>query len=401
MDTDPLTFAKRVLGSLPPEELLRSGMRPRPSSVARGEARSAGETALREGRVGVIMLAGGLATRMGAAHRLGLPIGPVTDRTLLELQLHKIAAVTTSYGTTIPVVLVTSEATKACTERLLVQYRFGGMNPDHFRMAVQPCLPVLDADGAPARDEVGAPIVAPGGHGSTLSALRDAQALDWLKSAGVDQVFCFQYPNAMEVLCDPDLIGTQELAKHDVTIKALPASDTGGRVGRLAVRASGGLHVVEYHRIEADPSLAWVTNNPVNAGTYVWRLTFLERCIADGITLPWRAVPHRPPNDDRELWKAEQFIFDLLAHADRAGFVLVRAADHYAIIKHRLGNDSLESAREALRHAYCRWLTAAGAVTDEADPNVEIDPRFALGSEDLAKKIEPGFRYSNGLVLLP
>lgn len=401
MDPTALMQVREALDTPPPEELLRTGERPEPTTVAPADARAAGETALAEGRVGVIMLAGGLATRMGGAHRLELPIGPVTERTLLELHLHKIAAVTARYRTTIPVVMVTSEVTAAYTKGLLAQHRFGGLSPDHFRIAVQPCLPVVDAGGAPASDEAGAPMTAPAGHGSTLSALKDSEAVVWLRAAGVDHAFCFQYPNAMEVICDPDLIGTHEVAKLDATLKAMPALEAGGRVGRLGLAASGGLRVVEYHRIEADPLLAWTRENPVNLGTYVWSLSFLDRCIADRITLPRRIVRHCLAHDERELWKAEQFIFDLLEHADRVGFVLVGAADHYAIIKHMRGGDSLESARNALRHAYRRWLTAAGAVTDETDPTVEIDPRFALGPEDLAAKIEPGFRYGDGLVLCP
>jgi UDP-N-acetylglucosamine pyrophosphorylase len=258
---------------------------------------------------------------------------------------------------------------------------------------------VVDAGRAPASDVSGAPITAPAGHGSTFSALKESESLAWLRAAGAEHAFCFQHPNVMEVMCDPDLIGTHELAKHDATLKALPSLEAGGRVGRLGIAASGGLRVVEYNRIEADPSLAWTRKNPANLGTYVFSLAFLERCIADKVTLPWRTVRHCPAHDNRVLWKVEQFIFDLLEYSDRAGFVLVGAADHYSIIKHRTGSDSLESAHKALCRAYRRWLTVAGAVTEEADPTVEIDPRFALGPEDLASKIVPGFRYGDGLVL--
>jgi len=401
MKSTSLMLVRAALETPPPEEHLRIGVQPEPTMVPTADARAAGETALSEGRVGVIMLAGGLATRMGGTHRLELHIGPVTERTLLEFQLHKIAAVTASYGTTIPVVVVSSEVSIAYTKGLLRRYRFGGLPPDHFRIAVQPCLPVVDAEGAPASDETGAPMTAPAGHGSTLSALKDSGAVAWLKAAGVEHAFCFQYPNVMEVICDPYLIGTHEVARLDATLKAIPAPEARGRMGRLGMAASGGLRIVEYHRIEADPSLVWIRENPASLGTYVWRLSFLERCIADAITLPRRTVRHCLAHDDRELWKIEQFIFDLLEHSDRVGFVLVGSDDHYAIIKHQNGSDSLESARKALCHAYRRWLTEAGAVTDAADPTVEIDPRFALGPEDLAAKIKPGFHYSDGLVLRP
>jgi UDP-N-acetylglucosamine/UDP-N-acetylgalactosamine diphosphorylase len=325
----------------------------------------------------------------------------VSKRTLLEFQLQKIAAVTAKYNTTIPVVVVTSEATTALTKELLEQYHYGGLSPDRFCIAVQPSLPVIGTDGAPSSNSDGTPMTAPAGHGSTLSALKNSEAIAWLKASGVEHVFCFQYPNVMEVMCDPELIGTHVIAKLDATLKATPASETEGRVGRLVITASGDLHVIEYYRFDTDPSLEWARNNPVNLGTYVWDLSFLERCVANKIVLPWHAVRHRLAHDSRELWKAEQFIFDLLEHTDRAGFMLVGSTDHYAIVKHREGNDSLESARKALSHAYCRWLTTAGAVTEEADPAIEIDPRFALGPNDLAAKIAPGFRYGDGLILNP
>lgn len=399
MDSTSVALVRDALQTPPQEEPLCAGAQPEPVEVPPEQARNAGETALAEGKVGIIMLAGGLATRLGGGYRLDLPIGPVTNRTLLELQLLKIAAVTAKYGTSIPVIVVTSEATTAYTKRLLETYRFGYLPADRFLIAVQPSLPVVDACGVLVSGEAGAPMMAPAGHGSILSALKGSMALAWLKAAGVEHTFCFQYPNVMEVMCDPDLIGTHEVAKLDATLKAMPASEAGGRVGRLAIAASGGLRVVEYYRIDADPPLAWARKNPVNLATYVWSLSFLERCIADRIALPRRAVRHRLARDGRTLWKAEQFIFDLLEHAERTGFVLVGAADHYAVIKHRTGSDSLESARKALCLTYRRWLTAAGAVTDGVDPAVEIDPRFALGPEDLAAKIKPGFHYGDGLVL--
>ena len=76
------------------------------------EARAAGEKALRDGKVAVIVVAGGQGSRLGFPHPKGMyKIGPVSDRTLFEVHADRIVAASQRYGAAIPLYLMTSPAT--------------------------------------------------------------------------------------------------------------------------------------------------------------------------------------------------------------------------------------------------------------------------------------------------
>ena len=75
-------------------------------------AQSAGERLLAEGRVAVFLVAGGQGTRLGFPHPKGcFPIGPVTDRSLFEIQAQKIRGLAHRAGRALPWYVMTSEAT--------------------------------------------------------------------------------------------------------------------------------------------------------------------------------------------------------------------------------------------------------------------------------------------------
>ncbi len=84
------------------------------------QAREQGEAALRAGKLGMILVAGGQGTRLGFDRPKGMfEIGPLSRRTLFEFHADRLAAVAKRYGVTIPLYIMTSPATHAETEAYL------------------------------------------------------------------------------------------------------------------------------------------------------------------------------------------------------------------------------------------------------------------------------------------
>ena len=74
------------------------------------------------GRVAVLVVAGGLATRLGFAGPKGLfPFGPITDRTLFELQAQKLRRVRERCGKPVPWYVMTSPETDAPTRAFFAE----------------------------------------------------------------------------------------------------------------------------------------------------------------------------------------------------------------------------------------------------------------------------------------
>lgn len=91
--------------------------------------------------------------------------------------------------------------------------------------------------------------------------------------------------------------------------------------------------------------------------------------------------------------KLETFVFDALPLA-RGGVVLeVDRAEEFSPVKNATGVDSLESSRRDQTLRACRWLKRAGVAVpknEDGSPAITlgIDPRFALDSEALSKRVD-------------
>jgi UDP-N-acetylglucosamine/UDP-N-acetylgalactosamine diphosphorylase len=80
--------------------------------------------------------------------------------------------------------------------------------------------------------------------------------------------------------------------------------------------------------------------------------------------------------------KLERFLFDALPAARSVALVEVARDDEYAPVKNAEGNDSPQTAREALDAVARRWLDAGG-IEVPADQWVEVDHSRIDGEEDV------------------
>ena len=81
-------------------------------------ARRIGEEALRSGKVGMILVAGGQGTRLGFDQPKGMfPIGPISNRTLFQMHIDRLRAVMRRYNVSIPLYIMTSPATDRAARR--------------------------------------------------------------------------------------------------------------------------------------------------------------------------------------------------------------------------------------------------------------------------------------------
>jgi UDP-N-acetylglucosamine/UDP-N-acetylgalactosamine diphosphorylase len=361
----------------------------------------AGRAALEAGRVAVLMVAGGLSTRMGSDRLRGeMSIGPVTNRSIFQLHAETLAALRSRYRARIPYLIMTSAQVHDATVEYFQRHEYFGLDQKDIRFFQQLSLPVLDRVGSPISSHRGCWVTAPIGHGGMLAGFSRDHLVDWLRERSVELVFYFQYPNVLERICDPLLLGAHICGGYEATTKGLMTVIKREKVGRIISSEESELSrikIIEYHDIERLDAYERFISMPANAGTHVWSLEFIEKCISDGITLPYRLVRHRQPGSDQELWKAEQMVFDLLPYARNTGYYEVDRSREYAVVKNAAGTDSLATARALLSNVYHSWLCSAGAVGDPQSP-VEISPFFALDEAEVKQKVPRGFVYDKDSV---
>jgi UDP-N-acetylglucosamine/UDP-N-acetylgalactosamine diphosphorylase len=363
---------------------------------------AAGAAALRAGEVGVVIAAGGQATRLGADGPKGcVEIGPVTRRTLFQIHAEKVLATGRRHGVDVPLYVMTGPHNHAETEAFFAEHANFGLPA--VRCFTQGRLPAVDGQtGRILLAEPGRLALSPDGHGGAFRALARAGALADMRARGVRTVFYLQVDNPLVDVCSPAFIGIHRRTGAEMSSKVVPKEDPAERVG-VVVSQDGRTRVVEYSDLPADAAGRRAADGglELRAGSiavHVIEVDFAERLAGSG-GLPFhRALKVVPFVDDvgraveplaANAVKFEQFIFDALPLAARTATVETDRRAEFAPLKNAAGADSEATVRRALSNLYADWLSAAGvdvprAIDGSAAVPVEISPLRALGPDDLA-----------------
>ena len=369
------------------------------------QARECGEQAIRDGKIGMILVAGGQGTRLGFDLPKGMfRIGPVSNRSLFAMHVDSLRGAMRRYATSIPMYLMTSPATDLATREYFDRHHRLGLKPEDLVVFCQGSMPAVDAStGKILMESASRVALSPDGHGGIVSAM-DRQGI--LKSAaerGVEHFFYAQVDNPMVRACDPTLIGYHLLAASQMTTQVVKKRFAVEKVGNV-VAIDGRTHIIEYsdlpesvaNRTNADGELnLWAGNIAV----HVMELNFLATITTNASSLPFHRASKTVPflNEDGNLErptspnaiKFERFVFDLLPLADRAIVVEADATDVFAPVKNADGapTDTPTATRNAISAQHKRWLEQAGLKVSPS-VKVEINPHWAFDAEEVRMKIQ-------------
>ncbi len=377
--------------ALPPPAVRLNQPHPTFSNEA---AQTEGESALRAGKIGTIIVAGGQGTRLGFDSPKGVfPIGPLSDRTLFQMHIDRMRAVMNRYQTSIPIYVMTSPATDAETRKYFAQHRNFGLQSDQLQVFCQGTMPAVDAKTGKlllaSRIELA---LSPDGHGGLVAALEKNGCLSDAKQRGIEHFFYAQVDNPLVQLCDPQLIGFHVLSRSQITTQVVQKRFAKEKVGNV-VAVDGKVQIIEYSDL---PDAVAEQTNPDgslklwagNIAVHLFERAFLESVTHSAEGLPFHRASKPVPflNDSGSIQKPEKanatkferFVFDLLPLADRSIVVEGNAAEIFAPVKNADGAqvDTPQHAREAIVRLHRRWLHEAGVeVGDQVC--VEIHPNWA------------------------
>ncbi len=360
-------------------------------------ARKHGERMLEEGRVGVFLVAGGQGTRLGFPHPKGcFPIGPVSDRSLFEIQAQKIRGIVRRTGRALPWYVMTSDATDAETREAFASHDCFGLPSEDVHIFQQDMVPAFDFDGRLILESPDRVFENPNGHGGALTALEGSGALDDMERRGIDTLFYYQVDNPLVRIADPTYLGFHALRGAEMSCKVVRKQDPMEKVGVVA-RVGDRVGIVEYTELRDEERHARDENDQLRywAGSVAIHLldtSFVRRVAADAYRLlPFHLSAKKIPfvGDDGQTnapaepngYKLERFVFDALGEAREVCVVETTAAEEFFPVKNASGTDSAETARAALVAQYKRWLAAGDIDTPAGD--IEIDHSIIDGPQDL------------------
>lgn len=337
-----------------------------PAAVGDREAELArlGKQALAEGKVAVLLVAGGVGTRLGYEGPKGtFPLLPKSRRTLFHLHCEKVARLRQESQQPIPLLVMTSAATDAATREFFRSHGYFGLPPCDVLFFKQGAMPAVDREtGKLLMASKGSLALSPDGHGGVLAALRNAGMFDELDRRGIGQLFYFQVDNPLVKIADPVFLGLHLEASAQVSTKAIPKHDPGERVGNL-VLYQGKCTIIEYS--DLDPRLAAARDERGrlrlrlgNTAIHIFDVAFLRQCAADDRRLPYhiarKKVSHLAADgrwvvpEAENAYKFEKFVFDILPHAQRWTVVETKIQEEYAPLKNREGTHSPDWVRKRL-----------------------------------------------------
>lgn len=256
-----------------------------------------GRRALADGRVGTVVLAGGMATRFGGKVKAAVT---VTDgRSFLDLKLAEVSRAARDAGGRVPVILMASFATFEEVRRL----GDAASCPEAPVEVVTQSVSVrLTSTGEVFREPDGRASPYAPGHGDLTFALRASGALDRFRGAGGRHLFVSNVDNLAATL-DPAVIGAHIEAGRPAAVELVRKEP--GDVGGAPARVDGRLQIVEAFRFPLGFAQDGI---PVfNTNTFVLDADGIDR----DFPLTWFAVKKQV--NGQEVVQFERLVGELTA----------------------------------------------------------------------------------------
>jgi len=363
-----------------------------------------GEAHLAQGRVAVVMVAGGQGTRLGYAAPKGMfPIGPISGASLYQWCCEQVRYRIRKHGCAIPYIIMTSDATHDTTLKFFEEHDYFGLPAEDVWFVCQGTLPVFDHETGEVlftdRETIA---VSPDGHGGLLEAFTEQNIWQRLRERGIATLAYHQVDNPLTKICDPGFIGWHLQRGSQVTTKVARKRSAGERMG-LVLEVNQVPQVVEYSDIPEDVAGQLDAKGDLrfwagNTAMHVFDVEFLESVATSTDPLPLhtahKATPYwadgrcHTPTQPNSI-KFERFIFDVLPRAPQTLFIEIDRDTEFQPVKNRTGADSPALCQAAMLRLHRDWLTAAGVIVPEHVP-VEISPLVAQEASDLKSLLPTG-----------
>lgn len=327
----------------------------------KAEFKAIGLDAIRNCKVGAILLAGGQGTRLGFDKAKGMyNIGVNKELYIFEQLIRNLQKVTKEAGVYVPLYIMTSDKNDGETRAFFAEHNYFGYNPDFVKFFVQEMVPAVDFDGNVLMEAEDSLAMSPNGNGGWFSSLLKAGLGEDLRDKGIEWLNVFAVDNVLQQIADPVFVGATIQSGCVSGAKVVRKCDPYERVGALCLE-DGKPSIVEYY--ELTPEMAEATNGAGSLlygfGVILNYLFSVDKLI--GIAekqLPLHIVEKKVPYMDEKgvlvkpetpnAYKFETLILDMIYMMDNCLSFEVEREKEFAPVKNATGVDSVESARALL-----------------------------------------------------
>lgn len=330
---------------------------------ARGEEfKEIGLEAIRAGKVGAVLLAGGQGTRLGLDKPKGtLNIGINRELYLFEQLIYNLMDVTKEAGVSVPLYIMTSNINNQDTVTFFEEHNYFGYPKEDIKFFVQEMVPACDYQGRVYMESKTKVAMSPNGNGGWFGSMVNAGLLADIKARGIEWINVFAVDNCLQRIADPVFVGATIAYGRESGAKVVRKAAPDEKVGVLCTE-DGKPSIAEYYEMTEEMATARKENGDLLYGfgvilNYLFSEKKLEQ-IADA-KMPVHVVEKKIPYMDLEGnfvkpeqpngYKFETLVLDMVHMMEDCVPYEVDRAREFAPIKNLHGVDSLDSARELMK----------------------------------------------------
>lgn len=323
---------------------------------------SLGLEAIRAGKVGAVLLAGGMGTRLGSDDPKGMyDIGITKHVYIFQRLIENLMDVVHQAGSWVPLYVMTSEKNHDATTRFLKEHDYFGYSEDYITFFMQETAPACDYDGRVYMEEKWKISTSPNGNGGWYSSMYKWGVAQAAMESGVEWLNVFAVDNVLQRIADPCFVGAVIDGGCACGAKVVKKCAPDEKIGVICLE-DGRPSIVEYYDLtdelmnakdeSGDP--AYYFGVILN---YLFRIEDLEKIREK--KLPLHLVDKKIPclnaagekvkPTEPNGYKFEQLVLDMIHELDSCISFEVEREKEFAPIKNKTGIDSVESARELCR----------------------------------------------------
>lgn len=320
-----------------------------------------GVDAVRNCKVGAVLLAGGQGTRLGSDKAKGMyNIGINKPLYIFEMLIKNLMEVVNATGAYVPLFIMTSDKNHEDTVSFFEEKNYFDYDKSFVWFFKQAMAAASDYEGKFYLEDKGRVSMSPNGNGGWFVSLERAGLLDKVKELGIEWLNVFAVDNVLQKMADPYFVGAVIDSKTVCGAKVVSKASPTEKVGALCLE-DGKPSIVEYYELTEEMAYARGADGRLlyNYGVILNYLFNVNKLIE--ITkneLPLHIVEKKIPHIDAEGnyvspsepngYKFETLVLDMVHLMDNCLAYEVERSKEFAPIKNKTGVDSVESARELL-----------------------------------------------------
>lgn len=357
-----------------------------------------GRQLIAEGKLGVLLIAGGQGSRLGFSGPKGLfPISKFMKKTLFQIFAEKTHKASVQAKVNLSLAIMTSSENDKAVRDYFAEQKYFGLSKEQVCFFTQTNLPFLDDKGNAFLESMFKIAQGPDGNGSIFEAFERAGICEKWKSKGISYINVVLIDNPITDPFDAELVGFHQRQQADVTIKAVFKTYPEEKVGVLA-NCEGHLEIREYselsdeerHAKDSDGNLLY---RCANISQYCLDIDFVSSISKKSfpLHLAYKKAKYLDNAGEEVLpespnaWKFEKFIFDMLPFAKKSEVLVYPRSKCFAPLKNSTGENSPETVQKALQQCD-REIFQKISGCEVGEEEFELAQDFYYPTEALKKK---------------